>query len=261
MSATRAPVAPWRHVVARNVRVARRIWPAIVSGAMEPAFYLYAVGVGIGAFVGDLTAPDGSMVSYATFVAPALLAASAMNGAVTEATYNVHAKIAYDRTYVAMLATPLRPIDLAIGEIAYSQVRGAMYGLGFLVIAAVGGLVPSLVGGLLALPMATLVGLAFGAVAMVGTTWMRSWQDYDFIQLVTLPMFLFSATFYPLDVYPVWLQRVALASPLYHAVEAVRACWFLTFDASLVAHVLVLVAMAVVGLLVVRRRLTVLLTT
>ena len=246
---------PARHLLERNLRVYKRIWPAVVSGAFEPAFYLFAVGVGLGALVGDVAGPGGAPVRYAVFVAPALLAASAMNGAVTESTFQIFSKLKYARTSDARLATPLQPRDVAVGEIAFSQLRGAMYGVGFLVVALVAGLVPSLPGAMLAVPAAVLIGFAFGAAGMAATTFMRSWQDFDLIQLTTLPLFLFSATFYPLDVYPGPVQAIARISPLYHGVEVVRACWFWTFDLTVVGHVLVLVAMAVTGVVVASRRL------
>ena len=250
---------PARHLLERNLRVYKRVWPAVVSGMFEPAFYLFAVGVGLGALVGDVTGPGGRPVSYATFVAPALLAASAMNGAVMESTYNLFSKLTQDRTYEAVLATPMRPGDVAVGEITFSQLRGVLYGVGFLVIAAAAGLTPSIPGAILAVPAAVLIGFAFGAVGMACTTFMRSWQDFDLIQLTTLPLFLFSATFFPLDVYPGWLQAVARFSPLYHGVELVRACWFWVFDVTVVGHVAVLLAMAAAGLVVAGRRLRALL--
>lgn len=263
MSAAARPTAsdgfPARHLLERNLRVYKRIWPAVLSGAFEPAFYLFAVGVGLGALVGDVAGPGGRPVDYATFVAPALLAASAMNGAVVESTFNLFSKLKQEKTYDAILSTPMRPTDVAIGEITFSQLRGALYGIGFLVIAMVAGLTPSVAGAVLAVPAAILIGFAFGAVGMACTTYMRSWQDFDLIQLTTLPLFLFSATFYPMDVYPGALQAIARFSPLYHGVELVRACWFWVFDVTVLGHVAVLAAMAVGGLVVAGRRLETLL--
>lgn len=252
---------PARHLIERNLRVYRRIWPAIVSGLFEPTFYLFAVGVGLGALVGDVTGPGGTAVPYATFVAPGLLAASAMNGAVIEASFNLFSKLKFDKVYDAVLATPMEPRDIAIGEITFSQMRGAAYGVGFLTVALVAGLVPNLAGAALAVPAAMLIGFAFGGVAMAATTFMRSWQDFDLVNLVTLPLFLFSATFYPVDVYPGPVQALARLSPLYHGVELLRACWFGVWDLSVVGHVALLVAMAVGGLLVATRRLRSLLLT
>lgn len=264
MSATRRDAGHgWApgHLVGRNLRVGRRIWPAILSGGFEPMFYLFAVGVGLGALVGDVAGPRGEPVTYAEFVTPALLAASAMNGAIVESTFNLFSKLRFERTYDAVLATPMEPRDIALGEITYAQLRGAMYAVGFMVVALLFGLVPSLSGAVLAVPSAMLIGFAFGGLGMAATTYMRSAQDFGFIGLVQLPLFLLSATFYPLEVYPGWLQAVARFSPLYHGVELVRACWFWTFDASVAGHVAVLVGLTAVGILVAGQRVRSLLLT
>ena len=102
----------------------RRAWLLLLSGFVEPVFYLFSIGVGLGALVGDVTTDGGQTVPYAAFVAPALLASSAMNGAVADSTYNVFFKLKYQRLYDAMLATPLGPRDIAVGEITWSLMRG-----------------------------------------------------------------------------------------------------------------------------------------
>jgi lipooligosaccharide transport system permease protein len=107
---------------------------------------------------------------------------------------------------------------------------------------------------ILAFPATLLIGLAFSTVGMAATTFMRSWQDFDLITLVTMPMFLFSATFYPLEVYPEWLQVVARFSPLYQATDLLRSLTLGSIDASLVVNVLYLLVMAAVGLAISRRR-------
>jgi lipooligosaccharide transport system permease protein len=242
------------HILERNLIVYRRAWLVVLSGFFEPVFYLFSIGVGLGQLVGDLVGPGGEPVSYTAFVAPALLASSAMNGAVYESTLNVFFKLKYARTYDAMLATPMQPADIAVGEITWSLIRGALYAAGFLIVMAVMGLIAS-PWGVLALPATLLIGFAFGAVGMAATTFMRSWQHFDLVQLVTLPLFLFSATFYPLEVYPQWLQTVTQVSPLYHGVELVRSFTLGNVDASLLGHVAFLAVMGIAGMLVVRRRL------
>ena len=176
--------------------------------------------------------PDGAPISYAAFIAPGLLAASAMNGAVFDSTFNVFFKLKYSRLYDAMLATPLGPVDIALGEIGWALIRGGLYALGFLTVMAGFGLLVS-PWALLALPAALLVAFAFAAVGMAATSYMRSWQDFDLVTLAVLPMFLFSTTFYPLSVYPRWLQIVVECLPLYHAVELMRG---LTTGAVHVGH-------------------------
>jgi lipooligosaccharide transport system permease protein len=244
----------------RNFLTARRHPLVFFGGFLEPVFYLFSLGVGLGALVGDVPGPNGVVVSYTEFVAPAMLAASAMNGAVAESTFNIFFKLRFGRLYDAMLATPMVPMDIAVGEIGWCQVRSAAYSAAFLVIMAVMGLTRGWMW-VLALPATALIGLAFGAVGMAATTWMTSWKDFDLVQLVVLPMFLFSATFYPLEVYPGWLQGVARVSPLFHGTALVRGLVLSEPSWSMLANVAVLVAMAVAGLVVARRRLAALLLT
>lgn len=251
---TRRPLLPARArlVYERNAIFYKRVWRVLFSGFFEPVFYLFAVGIGIGELVGVVEA-GGREVSYSSFVAPALLAASAMNGAVLDSTFNIFEKLKWTGTYDTMLATPVTPRDIAFGEIAWSQTRGLIYAAAFLVVATVFGLVESWTA-IFALPAAMLVGFAFGGMGMAATTYMRTWQDFDYVTLVTLPLFLFSATFYPLEVYPDWLQQVALLSPLYHGVVVIRAAMLGTWELALIGHVLVLAALALASLTLAARR-------
>ena len=238
----------------RNYLVYRRAWVIIFSGFFEPLFYLFSIGIGIGALVGDLTGPAGRPIEYAAFVAPALLASSAMNGAIYESTFNIFFKLKYGKVYDAILSTPMKPADIAIGEITWSLGRGAIYAAGFLVVMASLGYMPSL-WGILALPAAVLIGFAFAAVGMSATTFMNSWQDFDLVTLVSLPLFLFSATFYPIDIYPEPFQVLTRFSPLYHGVELIRSLTLGIFDWSIAGHVAFLLAMGGAGVLVTARRL------
>ncbi len=247
-----------RHILERNLLVYRRGWLVVFSGFVEPLFYLFSIGIGIGGLVGAVDVPGLGEVEYAAFVAPALLASSAMNGAVFESTMNIFFKLRFAKTYDAMLATPVGVRDIAIGEIAWSLGRGGLYAIGFLIVQFAMGLMPSL-WGFMALPVALLIGFSFGAIGMALTTWMRSWQDFDLVNFAVLPLFLFSATFYPLSVYPPAIQRVAQLSPLYHGVELVRGFSFGIFDVTMVGHAAFLAAMGLVGVAVASRRLGVLL--
>jgi len=248
-------------LVERNLMVYRRLWMLIVSGFFEPVFYLFSIGVGIGALVGTVAGPDGRAIGYTAFVAPALLATSAMNGAVYDATFNIFFKLKYAKLYDAVLATPVGPGDIALGEIAWAQLRGTIYSTGFLLVLAGMGLIDSW-WALLALPATVMIGFAFAAVCMAVTSYMRSWQDFDFVQLTILPMFLFSTTFYPLSVYPRPLQLFVQATPLFHGIELLRA---LTTGAGvgvgLLGHLLYFVVMALVGVAWSTRRLERLLLT
>lgn len=247
-----------RMLLLRSATAARRTWPAIVSGFAEPVFYLLAMGSGLGSLVGELPGPDGRPISYAAFIAPGLLAASAMNGAVFDATFNVFFKLKYNRLYDAMLATPLGPVDIALGEIGWALLRGGLYATGFLSVMAVAGLITS-PWALLALPAALLVAFAFAAIGMAATSFMRSWQDFDLVTLAVLPMFLFATTFYPLGVYPRPLQILVECLPLFHAVELMRGLTTGAVHLGMLGHLAYFVVMAAVGVVVAARRLEALL--
>lgn len=244
-----------RMLLERSFLVYRRIWMIIFSGLFEPLFYLFAMGTGLGALVGTMTGPGGVEVGYAEFIAPGLLAASAMNGAVYDATYNIFFKLKYGKVYDAMLATPLGPVDIAIGEIVWSLLRGGLYATGFLAVMLAMGLIGS-AWALLALPAALLVALAFAAVGMAATTFMRSWQDFEFVQLAILPMFLFTTTFYPLSVYPEQVRWLVQCLPLYHGVELMRSLCTGAVGWGLLVHVAYFTVMSVAGFAVVSRRLS-----
>lgn len=247
------------HLVARNLLVYRHGWVLIVSGFFEPLFYLLSIGIGIGALVGTVEV-DGQVLDYTLFVAPGLLASSAMNGAVYDSTFNVFFKLKYAKTYDAILSTPMAPGDVAAGEITWALLRGIFYSATFLLVMLVLGLIAS-PWALLALPACVLIGFAFAAVGMAATTWMRGWQDFGFVSLAVLPMFLFATTFYPLSTYPEALQWVVACTPLYHAVELIRGFTVGLVDASLLVHVVYLVVMGLIGLRIAAGRLEKLLLT
>ena len=212
---------PGRLLFERNLMVYRRAWLVIFSGVFEPLFYLFSLGIGLGHFVGKVPGPDGQLISYASYVAPALLASAAMNGAIYDAT-NVFWKLKYIKTYDAVLSTPIGPADIAVGETAWALFRGFLYAISFMAVAGVLGLIES-GWGVLALPGAVLIGFAFAGIGVAATTFMRTWQDFELIALVQLPMFLFSATFFPISTYPPAAQWIVRCSPLYHAIELLRA--------------------------------------
>jgi len=241
-------------LIERNILVYRRGWMVIFSGFFEPLFYLLSIGLGIGGLVGDIAGPNGMPIPYALFVAPALLASASMNGAIAESTFNVFFKLSYDKTYDAVLATPLGPGDVALGEIGWAVIRATLYALGFVVVILLLGLVrsPWVV---FAVPAATLLAFAFAAVGMAATTFMRSWQDFDLIQLVVLPLFLFSGTFFPISAYPDLMQLAIQLTPLWHGVDMIRALVTGAVDPSILWHVAYLGAMGLVGLAIVGRRL------
>jgi lipooligosaccharide transport system permease protein len=240
------------HLVERNARAYRHTWLVLASGFFEPLFYLLSIGIGIGHLVGGVTV-DGHAVSFTSFVAPALLATSAMNGAIFDSTFNIFFKLKYARVYDAILATPMRTGDVAMGEISWALIRGGLYACAFIVIMLAMGLVHSL-WAVFAIPVALLVGFAFAGAGMAATTFIRSWQDFEYVTLTTLPMFLFSATFYPISVYPRAIQIVVDCTPLYQGIALLRGLTLGYVGPSLLWHVLYLAAMGTIGLAIAGRR-------
>ncbi len=236
------------HLVERHALVYRRTWLVLASGVAEPLFYLLSIGVGLGHLVGSV-----SGISYAAFVAPALLASASMNGALFDSTFNVFFRLKYEKLYDAALATPMRAADVALGEISWALLRGGLYAVAFLVVMAVMGLIHS-AWALAALPAAILTGFAFAASGMAATTYMRSWQDFEYITVATLPMFLFSTTFYPLSVYPGALQVVVECTPLYQSVVLLRGLTLGAVGPDLLVHAAYLAVLGLGGLVIAGRR-------
>jgi lipooligosaccharide transport system permease protein len=241
-------------MIERNLLVYKHGWLMLFSGFFEPFFYLLSIGFGLGRLVGDVVGPGGQTIPYALFVAPALLAASSMNGAITESTFNFFFQLTYDKTFASILTTPMSPGDISLGELGWALIRGALYTIGFLVVMVLFGLARSpLI--LLTLPGALLIGFAFAAVGMAATSFMKTWQDFDLIQLVILPMFLFSGTFFPLDSLPEGLRIVVQLTPLYQGVDLLRGLTVGVIGPETVVHVAYLLVMGLVGLSIVSRRL------
>jgi lipooligosaccharide transport system permease protein len=241
------------HLVERHARVYRHAWLMLASGLLEPLFYLLSIGVGLGRLVGHVTGPGGHLITYTAFVAPSLLASSSMNGAIFDSTFNVFFRLKYAKLYDAALATPMRARDIALGEVTWALIRGGMYACAFMVIMLAMGLVHS-VWAVLDVPVALLIGFAFASAGLAGTTYMRSWQHFEFVMLATLPMFLFSGSFYPLSVYPAALRVVVQVTPLYQGVALLRGLTLGAVDLAMLLHVLYLVVMGLAGLAVASRR-------
>jgi lipooligosaccharide transport system permease protein len=246
-------------LVYRNFTQYRRGWLLFMSGFFEPVLFLFSIGIGVGALVGGFTL-NGEHIAYADFVAPAMLATAAMNGAVLDSTFNVFFKLRYLKVYDAVLATPMGPQDVARGEVSWAVLRGAIYSAGFLVVMLVMGYVGSW-WAVLALPAAVLLGFAFSAVGMALTTYMKSWQHFEYILLALLPMFLFSATFFPITTYPPAVRWVVEFTPLYRGVVLIRelCTGVVTIDSAF--SVVYLAVMGLLGLSVATRRLGKLLLT
>ncbi len=251
LTAPARPVVGGLLIIERNVMVYRRTWMILFSGFFEPLFYLFFFVYPLQSFIGDVTS-DGRVIEYAAFVAPALLAASAMNGAFYDAT-NVFWKLRYGKVYESILATPVGPKDVAMGETIWAVVRAMIYSSAFLLVIVLLGLVES-PWALLALPACFVIGFGFAGAGIAAVTWMRTWKDFDLIQLIMLPMFMFSATFYPISVYPQALEVVVRCLPLYHGIELVRSLTTGAVGPYQLVNVAYLLALGLVGLWISSRR-------
>lgn len=248
--------APTRsvHMVERNVVAYRHNWIVLLSGFFEPVLYLLGIGFGIGSLVHTVSTGEGHTVSYAAFVAPALMATSAMNGAIYESTSNFFYKLRYAKTFEAVIQTPVGVEDAALGEVIWAVFRGCLYSIGFVALMLPLGLISS-AWAVLAVPAALLIGFAFAALGVAITTFMRQWQDHEILQLGLQPMFLFSATFFPITVYPTAVQWFVQATPLYHGIHLIRALTTGDVNAGLFVDVLYLVLLGVAGVAVASLRL------
>nr|WP_240034862.1 ABC transporter permease [Glaciihabitans arcticus] len=244
-----------RSVISRGLLATRSTnYLVVLSGFFEPIFYLLSMGLGLGALVGTVATTTGQEVPYAAFIAPALLAVSAMNGAVYDSTWNVFFKMNYSKLYQGMLSTSLGPLDVAFGEILLALLRGAMYAVGFMIVMQALGLNLAWTA-LLALPAVLLIAFGFASLGMAITSYMKTFQQMDWIAFVMLPMFMFSATFYPITVYPVAIQWVVQALPLWHGVELVRGLTTGALSDAMWGHVLYYVVMIAIGLVFTTKRL------
>jgi lipooligosaccharide transport system permease protein len=234
-------------VFEREARAYRQFWTAFVTGIVEPLLFLGSIGIGVGKLVGDVPGPSGAPVSYREFVAPALLATSAMTGSLLDSTFNFFGKFKYMKTFDGMLATPLSPMDVARGELTWSLSRGAFYSATFLAAMTAFGLVASW-WALLAVPVALLIGFAFSGVGLACTTYMRSFLDFDMVFVAMMPLFLFSATFFPLERYPDSVATIVQWTPLYQGVELCRSLILGHVHVGLLWNVVYLAAMGWLGL-------------
>ena len=211
-------------MVQRSLLVYKHGWMVIFSGFFDPLFYLVGLGLGLGALV-----PEIGGVNYSAFVAPGLLASSCLNGAITDGFFNIFFKLHFKKTYDGILATPMRVPDVAFGEMLWALTRGSMYAAAFLIVVLVLGSTsgPRMIlspWALLALPAAIFVSASFSAMAICLTTFIRKIEDFDSaMNLLVMPMFLFSGIFVPISRFPRAVQWLAQAAPLYHAVVTLRA--------------------------------------
>ena len=251
------PVRPWGagsfRLIERHSRVYRHVWLVFASGVAEPLFYLLSVGVGIGGLIGTVPGPGGHPIPYREFVAPGLLAVSALNGAMYDSTFNIFARMKFAKLYDAILATPVGPGEVALGEVSWAVLRGALYAIAFMLVMLVLGLLHT-PWALLAIPGAVLISFMVASVGVACTTYMKSWQDFDYVLLVAVPLFLFSGTFYQLSVYPRVVADIVEWTPLYQGVVLLRDLVLGVTSPELLWRAGYLAVLGAVGLTVAGRR-------
>jgi len=225
-------------VTMRNIRVYSKSWiSSVMPNLVEPIFYLLAMGVGLGGFI----ATSGSWhedVPYITFIGTGLIAQAALFSPTFELIYGGYTRLAHQKTYDAILATPCSVADLTIGEIVWGALRSAWYGMLIVVVITAFGLVRSWWA--LALPIPLFIaGIFFSAVALCFVATANSYDYFNFyLSLILFPMFLFSGIFFPLHSLPPWAANLAWWLPLTHLVEVCRGLALGHVTPALLPHVL-----------------------
>jgi len=203
----------------RNFTVYRKLYiSSLAINFVEPVLYLVALGFGLGALVKEIQGRP-----YIEFIAPGIVASSAMFAATFECTYGTYVRMTYQRTFDAILATPVNLDDLVAGELMWGATKSVLYGAIIMVVIYAWGLVESpLI--VLALPVLFVSGLLFASVSVVYSAMVPGidWFNYFFTLFMT-PMFLFSGIFFPLDTLPPLATKIAFFTPLYHVVNVVRS--------------------------------------
>lgn len=225
----------------RNLVVYRQNWKvSFMPPLLEPLFYLLAFGIGLSGLVGKISYGN-NQISYIQFIAPALLSINIMNNSFFENTYSSYVRMYYQKTFDAMMATPLTLEEIITGEIAWGATRSVMATVIMLIVVSFFGVVhyPH---ALLIIPLAFLGGIAFGSLGMCFTGKVKNIDLFNIpIFLFITPMYLFSGTFFPLENLPLWARYLAHALPLTHLVNLVRSLALGRLDASLLWSLLYLI--------------------
>lgn len=244
------PLRAYEHWLAQY----KRVWRGTVGTSLvNPLLYLAALGVGLGTIV-DRSGNAPAGVPYLDFIAPGLLAAAAMQTATTEASWPVMGAIKWTRTYYAMTATPLTERDVLVGHQLFVVTRVFVASAAYLGVVAAFGAVNS-AWGLLAVPVAVLIGTAFSfPMAAYAATRESDGSFPPIFRFVIVPMFLFSGTFFPVEQMPLAFELAAYATPIWHGVELCRQLTLGDVGAwAAVGHVAYLLAWTAGGLLAARR--------
>jgi lipooligosaccharide transport system permease protein len=250
---------PGLRVLQHNLWVYRRTWRgSIFSSFLTPILFLLAMGLGIGTLIGGRGASGGALpdgVTYLAFLAPGLMAGSAMQTASFESTFRTMIGIEWRKGFHAMLATPLRVWDVLLGELGYLGFRLLTTATAFFVVMVAFG-VPRSPLALLSIPAAVLTGYAFGPLVVAfAATLKGNTNGFNMLfRFVVMPLYLFSGTFFPIEQLPVALRALAWLSPLYHGVALTRDLTLGMVELpTTLAHLAILVLFASVGLVLAHR--------
>jgi lipooligosaccharide transport system permease protein len=248
-------------MVQRNALVYRRVWRgSVFTNFLQPSLFLFAIGAGLGALIDRDRAAMPGGVTYLQFLAPGLLAAAAMQSAAFESSYPILGKITWHRNYDAISATPMSVADILLGELAWMAVRLTTIATAFVLVLTAFG-IPRSVLAVLAVPAAVLTGLAISAPMMAWAATLKSSSNFNVVfRFGITPLFLFSGVFFPISRMPLWAQRAAWCTPLFHGVELARGLLLNTIESPVwIVHVSYLACMLAVGtsagLFTLRRRL------
>ncbi|ACV64502.1 ABC-2 type transporter [Desulfofarcimen acetoxidans DSM 771] len=202
----------------RNMLVFKKTWQAnIMFNFVEPMLYLWAMGFGLGTYVSQING-----LSYIQYLAPALIASSAMFATSYEMTYGSFTRMGYQKTFHGMVATPVSMDDVVMGEILYGTCKGVLYGVVFFMVVVMFGLVKSVWALLLPVPLA-LMAMSFCVMSLIWTSIAPNYDSFGyFFTLFISPMFLFGGVFFPVDNLPDWAGFLPWLTPLYHAVQLIR---------------------------------------
>jgi lipooligosaccharide transport system permease protein len=236
------------HVFYRNlVSYKRFIVPTFIASLIQPLFYLITFGIGMGAYVGKFGGKP-----YLDFLVPGVLISSVMLSSSFECLYGTFIKMIHEKLYDSLIATPVSAEDAIAGDIAWAIFRGLVSGTLMMAVAMVMGVFPASVPSLLLLfVLMIFVGVLFGSLAMIVTSFAPNFDFFSYYtELILTPMLFFSGVFFPLDNFPAWMKTFAQFLPLTHAVEISRAVFSGVYRTSLIFNFLVILVLEVIAFVV-----------
>ncbi len=242
------------HVFYRNLMSYKRfVVPTFIASLIQPLFYLITFGIGMGAYVGKL----GGM-PYLNFLVPGVLISSVMLSSSFECLYGTFIKMIHEKLYDSLIATPVSAEDAIAGDIGWGTFRGLVSGTLMMAVAMAMGVFPSSVPSLLlSFVLMIFVGVLFGSLAMIVTSFAPNFDFFSYYtELILTPMLFFSGVFFPLDNFPAWMKTFAQFLPLTHAVEISRAVFSGVYKTGLISNFLVILVLEIIAFSIGVRRMT-----